>query len=89
VLGDHAQRRGRATADHDLLALHSYFIDRLLPVCTRLLDAATASGEIRTDLEPYAFMRGVGNLCIGADNDARYDARRLVGLLIAGLRRPS
>jgi AcrR family transcriptional regulator len=70
-------------------ALHSYFIDRLLPVCTRLLDAATGSGEVRTDLEPYALMRGVGNLCVGADNDARYDARRLVGLLIAGLRRPS
>ena len=31
-------------------------------------------------------MRGVGNLCIGADNDPRYDARRLVELLIAGLR---
>ncbi len=32
-------------------------------------------------------MRGVGNLCIGAGNNPRYDARRLVGLLIAGLRR--
>jgi len=32
-------------------------------------------------------MRGVGNLCIGADTDPRYDARRLVDLLIAGLRR--
>ncbi len=32
-------------------------------------------------------MRGVGNLCIGASNNPRYDARRLVGLLIAGLRR--
>ncbi|MGZ3117459.1 TetR/AcrR family transcriptional regulator [Streptomyces sp. H62] len=69
-------------------ALHAYFIDRLVPVCTRLLDAATVSGEIRTDdLEAIAFMRGVGNLCIGAENDPRYDARRLVGLLVAGLRR--
>jgi hypothetical protein len=33
-------------------------------------------------------MRGVGNLCIGADSDAHYDARRLVELLIAGLRPP-
>jgi hypothetical protein len=32
-------------------------------------------------------MRGVGNLCIGADNDPRNDAHRLVELLIAGLRR--
>ncbi|KOG46943.1 TetR/AcrR family transcriptional regulator [Streptomyces decoyicus] len=67
--------------------LHSYFLDRLVPVCTRLLDAAAASGEIRSDLEAYALMRGVGNLCIGADNDPRYDARPLVGLLVAGLRR--
>jgi hypothetical protein len=31
-------------------------------------------------------MRGVGNLCIGADHDPHYDARRLVDLLIGGLR---
>ncbi|MGX1909934.1 TetR/AcrR family transcriptional regulator [Streptomyces phaeochromogenes] len=68
--------------------LHSYFLDRLLPVCTQLLDAAAASGEIRSDLTAYQLMRGVGNLCIGADSDSRYDARRLVELLVAGLRQP-
>src|SRR3954467_6911352 len=68
--------------------LHAYFLDRLVPVCTRLLDAAAGSGEIRSDLEAYELMRGVGNLCIGADSDPRYDARRLVELLIAGLRPP-
>ncbi|GHD25410.1 TetR/AcrR family transcriptional regulator [Streptomyces galbus] len=66
-------------------ALHAYFLDRLVPVCGHLLDAA--AGEIRADIEPYALMRGVGNLCIGADNDPRYDARRLAALLVAGLRR--
>ncbi|MCW2903814.1 MAG: TetR family transcription regulator [Streptosporangiaceae bacterium] len=69
-------------------ALHAYFLDRLVPVCTQLLDAAAGSGEIRSDLEAYELMRGVGNLCIGADRDPHYDARRLVELLIAGLRRP-
>lgn len=69
--------------------LHAYFLDRLVPVCTQLLDAAAAAGEIRADLKAYELMRGVGNLCIGADSDPRYDARRLVELLIAGLRRPS
>jgi AcrR family transcriptional regulator len=69
-------------------ALHAYFLDRLVPVCTQLLDAAAGSGEIRSDLKAYELMRGVGNLCIGADSDPRYDARRLVKLLIAGLRRP-
>jgi AcrR family transcriptional regulator len=68
--------------------LHAYFLDRLVPVCTQLLDAAAGSGEIRSDLEAYELMRGVGNLCIGAEHDPQYDARRLVELLIAGLRRP-
>lgn len=68
--------------------LHAYFLDRLVPVCTQLLDAAAESGEIRSDLEAYELMRGVGNLCVGADSDPHYDARRLVELLIAGLRRP-
>src|SRR5215217_5775805 len=29
--------------------LHAYFLDRLVPVCTQLLDAAAGSGEIRSD----------------------------------------
>ncbi|UWE10331.1 TetR/AcrR family transcriptional regulator [Actinacidiphila bryophytorum] len=66
-------------------ALHTYFLDRLEPVCAQLLDAAVAAGEIRSDLGPYELMRGVGNLCIGAESDPRYDARRLVELLVAGL----
>ncbi|GGK21234.1 TetR family transcriptional regulator [Streptomyces camponoticapitis] len=69
--------------------LHAYFLDRLLPVCTELLDAAVASGEIRSGLEALQLMRGIGNLCIGADSDPGYDARRLVALLVAGLRQPS
>ncbi|MGW2637093.1 TetR/AcrR family transcriptional regulator [Streptomyces sp. NPDC001348] len=68
--------------------LHAYFLDRLVPVCTQLLDAAAAAGEIRSDVDAYALMRGVGNLCIGADHDPRYDARRMVELLVAGLRAP-
>lgn len=70
-------------------ALHAYFLDRLLPVCAQLLEAAVAAGEIRADLQAYELMRGVGNLCIGADGDARYDPRRLVEPLVAGLRRPN
>ncbi|MFF4101629.1 TetR/AcrR family transcriptional regulator [Streptomyces sp. NPDC001903] len=68
--------------------LHAYFLDRLVPVCTELLDAAAAAGEIRSDLTAYQLMRGIGNLCIGAETDSRYDARRLVELLVAGLREP-
>jgi len=68
-------------------ALHALFLDRLVPACAQLLDAAAAAGEIRADLKALELMRGVGNLCIGAENDPRYDARRLVEVLIAGLRR--
>ncbi len=45
-------------------------------------------GAVEVCLGAHELMRGVGNLCIGADSDPRYDARRLVELLIAGLRRP-
>jgi AcrR family transcriptional regulator len=67
--------------------LHAYFLDRLLPVCTQLLKAAAKSGEIRSGMEAEVLMRGVGNLCIGG-NSPSYDARRMVELLIAGLRVP-
>ncbi|GHA06274.1 TetR family transcriptional regulator [Streptomyces tauricus] len=67
--------------------LHSYFLDRLVPVCAELLEAAAESGEIRPGMDPYELMRGVGGLCAGAGNNPRYDARRLVGILVAGLRR--
>ncbi|MGW5651561.1 TetR/AcrR family transcriptional regulator [Streptomyces humi] len=68
-------------------ALHGYFLDRLVPVCADLLDAAAEAGEVHSGLPAYELMRGVGNLCIGAENDPRYDARRLVGLLVTGLGR--
>jgi AcrR family transcriptional regulator len=68
------------------VALHAYFLDRLVPVCAQLLDAAAEAGEISTDIDAPELMRGIGNLCIGADTDPRYNARRMVDLLIAGLR---
>ncbi|WP_371493534.1 TetR/AcrR family transcriptional regulator [Kitasatospora sp. NBC_00374] len=69
-------------------ALHAYFLDRLLPVCAQLLDAAVEAGDIRAGTQPYELMRGIGNLCIGRDNDPRYDPRRLIALLLQGLQQP-
>jgi AcrR family transcriptional regulator len=66
-------------------ALHAYFLDRLVPVCGQLLDAAVEAGEIRSDLNAYELMRGIGSLCVGVESDPRYDARRMVRLLTAGL----
>ncbi|MEU6227032.1 TetR/AcrR family transcriptional regulator [Streptomyces sp. NPDC047042] len=68
-------------------ALHAYFLDRLVPVCGQLLDAAVEAGEIEPGTQPYELMRGIGNLCIGHDSDGRYDPRRLVELLLKGLAR--
>ena len=65
--------------------LHAYFLDRLVPVCASLLDASAGAGEIRPDVDAYGLLFGIGNLCAGAGGDSRYDARRMVGLLIAGL----
>ena len=67
--------------------LHAYFLDRLVPVCAQLLEAAAAAGEITRDVDTYGLMRGIGNICIGADADPDYDARRMVQLVIAGLRK--
>jgi AcrR family transcriptional regulator len=74
--------------DSGFAALHAYFLDRLVPVCAQLLGAAAEAGEIRGDVNGLELMRGIGNLCVGADGDPRYDARRMVGLLLAGLLRP-
>lgn len=55
-----------------------------MPVCAQLLDAAASHAEV----QPYALMRAVGNLCIGAEDDPDYDARPMVRLLLAGLFAP-
>jgi AcrR family transcriptional regulator len=68
--------------------LHAYFLDRLVPVCAQLLDAAVAAGEVRPGVDARGFLRAIGNLCVGGADDPHYDARRMVDLLIAGLLRP-
>ena len=67
--------------------LHAYFLDRLVPVCAQLLDAAAAAGEIRPGVDAFGLLRAIGNLCVGG-GDSHYDARQMVGLLIAGLLEP-
>ncbi|WP_407572835.1 TetR/AcrR family transcriptional regulator [Deinococcus altitudinis] len=69
--------------------LHLSFLDRLLPVCAGIVAAAVEAGELQPDVGAFELMYGVGNLCAGAGADPRYDARRMVRRLIAGLRPPS
>ena len=77
------------SADPGFDVLHTYFVDRLVPVCGELLVAAHAAGETRQALSAYELLRSVGNLCIGAESDDRYDARAAVAVLLAGLRQDS
>ncbi|MCF8587060.1 TetR/AcrR family transcriptional regulator [Gordonia liuliyuniae] len=69
-------------------ALHAYFVDRLVPVCDALLAAALPPVDTAPPIDAYNVLKGIGNLCIGASADARYDAAVLVQLLISGLFAP-
>ncbi|MFC4337628.1 TetR/AcrR family transcriptional regulator [Salininema proteolyticum] len=83
----HGLANAMSSDNSDFAALHAYFLDRLEPVCARLLKASEKAGEIETGTKAYELMRGIGNLCIGDDTDPRYDADRMVDLLLRGLRR--
>lgn len=83
----HGLAEALQSGDTSFATLHAYFLDRLVPVCDELLSAAVDVDGIRSDIEALPLMRGVGNLCIGADSDPRYDARAMVELMISGLRR--
>jgi AcrR family transcriptional regulator len=74
--------------DATFAPMHAYFLDRLVPVLASLLDAAAKAGEIPSDTDAFELLFGIGNLCIGAGQSPRYDARRMVALLIRGLRVP-
>lgn len=85
-----ATKRGLATALHSgdpaFRTLPAYFETRLTPALRALLDAAAASGEVRNDIEPYDLLWAVGNLCMSAKDDQTDYARRMVALLVDGLR---
>jgi AcrR family transcriptional regulator len=66
-------------------ALHAYFVDRLVPVCGALLDAARHSLRPAHPVDAYNVLKGIGNLCIGAASDPRYEADALVQLFITGV----
>ncbi len=71
-----------------LSALHRVFIERLVPVLAELLDAARRSGEVVADISAYELIRAVGDLVAWAGPDPDYDVRRIVSLVVGGLRQP-
>lgn len=66
-------------------ALHAYFVERLVPVCGSLLEAAQQPRRAPAQVDAYNVLKGIGNLCIGAASDDRYEAAALVQLLISGV----
>ena len=83
-----ATKRGLATALHSgdpaFNSLPKYFDKQLQPALRALLDAA--AGEVRTDIEPHEILRAVGNLCMSVREDRTDYTRRMVALLVDGLR---
>ncbi|MYS85745.1 TetR/AcrR family transcriptional regulator [Embleya scabrispora] len=72
--------------DAGLHTLHSLMLDKLVPACGLLIDAAVARGQLDPRLNAYVLMRAVGNLCILGPGYEREDARAMVARLLAGCR---
>ena len=85
-----ATKRGLATALHSgnpaFDTLPAYFDKRLRPALRTLFDAAAAAGEVRADIEPDELLRAVGSLCMSARDAGPAYTRRMVALLVDGLR---
>lgn len=85
-----ATKRGLASALHSgdpaYRALPAYFMQRLGPALGSLLDAATASGEIRAGISPKDILHAVANLCVPVPGEGVAYSQRMVALLIDGLR---
>ncbi len=85
-----AAKRGLAAALHSgdpaFEALPAYFDARLRPALRGLVDAAIAAGEVRADIEPSDLLSAVASLSLQTRNQAPAHARRMVALLVDGLR---
>ncbi|MBB3454203.1 AcrR family transcriptional regulator [Rhizobium sp. BK313] len=83
-------KRGLAAALHSgdpaYEALPAYFDKRLRPALESLLGAAAAAGEIRAGVEPNDLLRAVASLCTSANDVGADHSRRMVALLVDGLR---
>ncbi|MDP9842876.1 TetR/AcrR family transcriptional regulator [Streptosporangium lutulentum] len=85
-----ATKRGLAAALHSgdpaFDALPCYFMQRLGPTLGSLLEAATASGEIRAGISSKDLLYAVANLCMPTEDEGIAYSQRMVALLVDGLR---
>jgi AcrR family transcriptional regulator len=84
-----ATKQGLATALHSgdpaFDELPGYFWRRFGPALASLLEAATASGEIRAGISPKDLLYAIAGLCVPMGDDGVAYSQRMVGLLIDGL----
>ena len=85
-----AAKRGLAAALHSgdpaFDALPAYFQKRLRPALQALLEAAAAAGKVRAGVDPDDLLRAVSSLSTPAQGGDPTHARRMVALLVDGLR---
>jgi len=83
-------KRGFATALHSgdpaYDGLPGYLMEKLAPALGTLLDTATAAGDIRAEVSPRDLLYAVAKLCAPLPDEAPDYGRRMVTLLVAGLR---
>jgi AcrR family transcriptional regulator len=85
-----ATKRGLAAALHSgepaYEGLPEYFRQQLVPALQSLLNAAQEAGQVRAGVEPSELLRAVGSLSTAGGADGALESRRMVDLLIDGLR---
>ncbi|WP_406463868.1 TetR/AcrR family transcriptional regulator [Streptomyces sp. NBC_00111] len=85
-----ATKRGLSAALHSgdtaYDSLPSYFDQRLMPVLTTLVGTAVEAGEIRSDISPDDLLTATRNLTLSAEEDDSGHTRRMIALLVDGLR---
>lgn len=85
-----ATKRGLASALHSgdpaYSALPGYFNERLLPAFKRLLDTAITAKVVRPDVAAEDLLPAIATLCRGPNGERPTYTRRMVELLVDGLR---
>jgi AcrR family transcriptional regulator len=85
-----ATKRGLAAAlrsgDPVYSGLPTYFDARIRPAFQSLLGAAVKSGEVRSDVGSDELLDAIRGLCMSVNDVGAGNARRMVALLVDGLR---
>jgi AcrR family transcriptional regulator len=83
-------KRGLASALHSgdpaFDPLPAYFQQRLMPALRGLIASAVSAGEVRADVDAEELLGAVASLCIPTYDKRPDHARRMVALLVDGLR---